>query len=815
MVSRIALSTLTALLLSASVTAKVVTADNAQIVAKSFLASKGLPDSELVLLESSDESPVFRAPSIDSESPAYHIFSDKENNEIIVVAGDDIARPILGYSSNYKADENGILPPAMQDWLAEMERQISQARKSGISQSPETANQWRAASSGNVVRQLNTAKWGQNYPYNLYCPTVDGVPCITGCVATSYAILMKYYGKPSGAKGYTEPYLTTKLGLLVPSRTLTDNYDWDSMLMNYSGNFNYSQAEEVALLMADLGAAIRADYGLNETTASYGGGYIFKHFGFHLGTRSYKSSYTDQQWYTMMKEQLDNNRPILYNAKLTDDSGAHSFIIDGYTDQNYFCVNWGWNGNCDGAYSLDALTPNNTYDYGGPQSAFFEFQPAAGLPAVAKVDDTAEYPSLEAALAMVPSDGKPAKITLLENNDISDVYVMRDQNIVLDLNGKKVGVVAYGICNRGDLIIADSKGNGSIVVRLGNTGIISNYGNLTVYGGEFVNQEGAEIATYHYNRCIWSDRGTSTYIKSGRFKSIGSVICSNGSLRIDNGEFTCLGNEAVIANYNVGDTVYINGGTFQNMTNAAEGETNYRRAIWTCNGSITHITGGVFNSKNPALVSNGECIIDNGRFETTGNTSTVYNYSTTAKMTINGGIFVNSLGLKEPKDYRRAFYSLAETETYFNGGKFTSPYQVITVVGKAVFNDATIENTGEGLGILAGGSGNVTVNYSKIKAKEVLHNNDSYLKCFGGLYSSLVSNSLLGTGCQCVSNDDDATASIYRYKVVNPAGVDNIIKSTDSEDMHYDLNGRTVPDNNPGIHIIRTSDGKTVKVLYR
>ena len=122
MVSRIALSTLTALLLSASVTAKVVTADNAQIVAKSFLASKGLPDSELVLLESSDESPVFRAPSIDSESPAYHIFSDKESKEIIVVAGDDIARPILGYSLNYNADENGDLPPAGELYPADRNR---------------------------------------------------------------------------------------------------------------------------------------------------------------------------------------------------------------------------------------------------------------------------------------------------------------------------------------------------------------------------------------------------------------------------------------------------------------------------------------------------------------------------------------------------------------------------------------------------------------------------------------------------------------------------------------------------------------------
>ena len=806
-----------ALVLSMSVSAKVVSVNNAEIAAKNFLASKGMPTQELVLVKSNFDQAVLRAPLKDSNSPAFHIFSDRDKKEIIVVSGDDIARPILGFSFNYNADENGEIPPAMQDWLAEMERQISQARKQGVEQSAETARQWRAPAGGNVIKQLQTAKWGQNFPFNYDCPIYAGDKCITGCVATSYAILMKYYRYPSGATGYTQTYITRELGITVPSRNLSATYDWDSMLMDYSNGYNSDQAIAVAKLMADIGAAIQADYAVQETSARYEGGYIFKHFGYNLGTRSYKADYSVQDWNSMMKAQLDGNRPILYNASIEDNSAAHSFIIDGYTDQDYFCVNWGWAGNCDGAYALDAMIPydNYYYTFTGRQCAYFDFKPALDMPAVARINDSIDCPSLEAAVAVIPEDGTPYKITMVGNGDIDELNIRNNQNIVLDLNGYKIGVVNYGIYNHGDLVIADSKSNGSMVFKIGTSAILNNYKNLTIYGGQFVNQVGAVTDDNYYRRCIWTERGSVTDIKAGKFKAICGVICTNGGLTIESGEFESTGNDAVISNYNTEDTVVIKGGTFQNMNTAGEG-TNYRRVIWSCDESATHITGGVFTCKNPVILSKGDFIIDNGHFECVGNTSAIYNYSTTGKMTINGGVFVNSLGIKEPNDYRRAFYSIEGTQSEINGGKFSSASQVITVVGNLIINDATIEDTGnDGLGVLTGGSAKATINYCKLKAKTLVANSGAELKCYGGLYSKVVTSSFLGTGCKCVSNDDDATSSVYRYKVVNPSGIDDVIISTDAFDLHYDLNGMSAPDNNPGIHFIRTSDGRTIKVLYK
>ena len=806
-----------ALVLSMSASAKVVSVDNAEIAARNFLVSRGMPHEDLALLKTTDDSAVMRAHSKDIISPAFHIFSDKDKNEIIVVSGDDIARPILGYSFNYNADENGEIPPAMQDWLSEMERQISQARKAGVVQSTETARQWRAPAVGNVVKQLNTAKWGQGLPFNLECPIYNGERCITGCVATSYAILMKYYGSPTGATGTTPAYYSPKVGIAVPSRNLTATYDWNSMLDDYSKGFDYDQAIAVAKLMADIGSAIKADYSPQETSARYEGGYIFKHFGYYLGTKSYRSNYSVQEWNAKMKEQIDNNRPVLYNAQIEDRSAAHSFIIDGYTDQDYYIVNWGWAGSCDGAYALDAMIPHDDpyYTFTGPQSAYFDFKSALGVPTVAKLNGSIECPSLEAALAVAPDGVNPINISIVDKCAVDEVRIMKNQNVVLDLNGSEVDLMNYGLYNYGDLTITDSKGSGSMVFKSGNMEILSNFGNLTIQGGVFDNQvEIKEGENEFYRRCIWSEKGSSTYIKGGRFRSVSGVICTNGSLRIDGGEFNCLGNEAVIANYNLEDTVVINGGTFQNMTFADAG-TNYRRTIWSCDGSVTHITGGVFNCKNPVVISNGDFIIDNGRFECSGNIYTIYNNSKKGKMTINGGVFINSLGIKEPSDYRIALYSVAGSNTEINGGQFSSANFVIATVGNLIINDATIENTSDGTGVSSSGDGKVTINYCKIKANRVLYNSNAELKCYGGLYSKLVADSFLGTGCKCVTNDDKTTSSVYRYKVVNPAGIDNISIATDAREQHYDLNGMVIPDNNPGIHIIRTSDGRTLKVLYK
>lgn len=53
-----------------------------------------------------------------------------------------------------------------------------------------------------------------------------------------------------------------------------------------------------------------------------------------------------------------NERPVLYAG---GDADSHAFVVDGYSLNDYFHVNWGWGGNCDGYYLLSYLHPKSMY----------------------------------------------------------------------------------------------------------------------------------------------------------------------------------------------------------------------------------------------------------------------------------------------------------------------------------------------------------------------------------------------------------------------------------------------------------------------
>lgn len=60
----------------------------------------------------------------------------------------------------------------------------------------------------------------------------------------------------------------------------------------------------------------------------------------------------------MVKEELEAHRPVLYGGSNKRNEG-HQFVLDGYTSNNYFSVNWGWGGYSNGYYLLSGLNPND------------------------------------------------------------------------------------------------------------------------------------------------------------------------------------------------------------------------------------------------------------------------------------------------------------------------------------------------------------------------------------------------------------------------------------------------------------------------
>lgn len=295
--------------------------------------------------------------------PALYVFDNTHQPGFVIVAGDDAAYPVLGYS--YESDfPEGPLPANIESWLQGMKEQINALRSRGTVSSASS----RAGSEGDVVVQLGTPKWSQDAPYNGETPIINGKHAYTGCTITAVAIAMRYLKWPEVRTKVIPAYETYTNKLNVPAREPGAPYDWDNMLLEYkSGEYSDAQAAEVARLMGDVCSMMQADFKADATAAgpSYIIEYLVNYMDYDKTARfCQRYQYTKDDWYNLMKNELDNNRPIIYSGYKNDKDGnatvGHSFILDGYTTTDYFGVNWGWSGYCDGYFKLDAMEPSGS-----------------------------------------------------------------------------------------------------------------------------------------------------------------------------------------------------------------------------------------------------------------------------------------------------------------------------------------------------------------------------------------------------------------------------------------------------------------------
>lgn len=304
------------------------------------------------------------------DAPALYVFDNPDGKGFVVMAGDDAVMPVLGYSFDNEFPE-GPLPPNLQGWMDGIKRQVEFARSTGMSA---PAGGSRADVEGDVVVKLETAKWDQTTPYNDECPVIGSRHAVSGCVATATAIAMRYHQWPQAGKGTVPGYTTRTDRVQVSSRTLGEEYQWDLMPLEYRyGEYSEEEAAQVARLIADVGAMIEMDYTSGES-AAYTEDVIsglIKYMDYDKSMLLvYRDNYMMDDWNELMKRELDEKRPVIYGGH--NGEAGHQFVLDGYTTDDYFSVNWGWSGDSDGYFRLDALYPyaqgtggNNThYNFG-------------------------------------------------------------------------------------------------------------------------------------------------------------------------------------------------------------------------------------------------------------------------------------------------------------------------------------------------------------------------------------------------------------------------------------------------------------------
>lgn len=373
---------------SVTLNAKVVSLTNAQETAEKFWGANKARSASPGIHYVYDSRSMFKNIRTRSGSdPLFYVFTGTENNGFIIVSADDQITPILAYSFTDMAPQIDNLPESLIDWINTVSNQIEYVRSYGITNN-NANSMWTNTRSGHTVIELETAKWNQHKPYNNQCPLDGAERSFAGCVPVATAIVMKYHKWPQSGKGNTASYITSTKKIYVASRNLNHDYNWEKMPMIFTNNgYSDESANEVSILMADIGAAFQADYTKESTSSSLGIKQLYEHFGYNPAM-SYvqRKKYSNEKWITMLKNEIHELRPVLYSGY---GNSGHQFVLDGYTDDDYFHINWGWGGSSNGYYTLSNLVPDERGGYNDNQCACFNLKPSTSF----EVEDWIKFKS--------------------------------------------------------------------------------------------------------------------------------------------------------------------------------------------------------------------------------------------------------------------------------------------------------------------------------------------------------------------------------------------------------------------------------------
>ena len=223
-------------------------------------------------------------------------------------------------------------------------------------------------------KQLQTAKWAQTGVFAQYTPKNT----YTGCAATAMGIVMRYHKHPAVGMSRNR-YLSNYAGGILEADFFR-HYAWNNMPTEANGT--NSQFDDVAKLMADLGIATDMKYGTDGSGTTLDAiEYALKiYFKYSLNAKLLRAdSYSDAEWKSMLRNEIDNNRPIIYRATNEKSGGGHAFVIDGYKGEDMFSFNWGWGGNSNGYYALGKITDSNVA-YNLDQAGLFGIEPETESP---------------------------------------------------------------------------------------------------------------------------------------------------------------------------------------------------------------------------------------------------------------------------------------------------------------------------------------------------------------------------------------------------------------------------------------------------
>lgn len=339
---------LLALMMPVSLSAKDVTYQKALMAAQEFFSHRA------------SSSTTKRAPAVprltlarkaaSNDHADYYVFNDISGKGFVIIAGDDQANMVLGYSLTSSFPDE--MPDNLTSWLDGYSRQIAFIRSHGLRNVYAQARTFQAAKP-----LLDNIRWGQDHPYNGMTPCYVGTThSPTGCVATAMAQIMYYYRWPEQGRGQ-HSYIPYSGKNTLSADFSQSQYGWDAMLPIYTGSETDTAKNAVSLLMRDCGYSVDMMYsrqsGADEHLCPNAFATYFNYDScLVLRTRQY---YSESDWDDIIRGEIDEGRPVFASGDAS--AGGHAFVFDGYDADGLIHVNWGWNGMSNGYFRTSALTP--------------------------------------------------------------------------------------------------------------------------------------------------------------------------------------------------------------------------------------------------------------------------------------------------------------------------------------------------------------------------------------------------------------------------------------------------------------------------
>ena len=313
-------------------------------------------------------------------SDAYYIFNADDREGFVIVAADDNMPSILAYSDTGVFPSDGDMPDGLIGFLefcSEYQEDVRQGLAPAVKLADEEATV--------IVAPLMTTRWGQDAPYNYYCPSPKGGQgnCPVGCVATAMAQIMYKWHWPATGKGAVS-YTSENAGGVLEVDFTQSTYRWDLLQDSYPTLFkNVEKRDAIAKLCYDCGVACRMNYGAGSsgTHDQYAIRAYYTNFGYKASTIDllYRDCYaTQEEWNNVIKRELRAGRPFQFSAASASgsgrDAGGHSYVIDGYDSNDFVHVNWGWDGRYNAYYAINVMDGGN-YQFSEDQSIVVGIQP--------------------------------------------------------------------------------------------------------------------------------------------------------------------------------------------------------------------------------------------------------------------------------------------------------------------------------------------------------------------------------------------------------------------------------------------------------